>query len=121
MNKNETIKIMQVLKTKYPKYLQTFSREEKVKLLDTWKTEFSEVPYDTVLQALNKHRNKYFPLPSEVKGYISEMRYEQEEESDPEFVEVYREAIMQFQEEWRKTGVLPSTKTLEKVRKRFNK
>lgn len=117
MNRNETIKLFTFLSQKYKGYFTSFSNDEKNKLVDEWTEAFKGYQYSDVYTAVTKHceRSKYFPFPREILTYLPAKRnsFQEQPESPKDLVDLYRQMLIDFQNEWKSTGELPSMKDYE--------
>lgn len=75
MTREETIKILTVLKAAYPNYYGKLSRDEAMGVISLWNIQLGTIPGDIVLMAINKiiATNKWPPSISEIKDKINSM------------------------------------------------
>lgn len=73
MNKQETIKIIAMLKVAYPKFFVSEDKEERKLQVDTWQSLFDEEPYALVEQAVKALMCtlQFPPTVADIKGKIA--------------------------------------------------
>lgn len=78
MTKDETLKILSILKAAYPGSYNGMSKKEAAGTVAVWCIQFSDVPWEIVLMALNKaiSTSKFPPTISEVKAKLSGIHWE---------------------------------------------
>lgn len=78
MNKREAAQILAVLKAAYPNSYRGMSKEEAIGTVSVWAMQFSEMPVDIVMMAVNKmiSTSQFPPAISEVKKKISALHWE---------------------------------------------
>lgn len=69
MTKDETLKVLSILKVAYPNFYKGLSKQEANAVVSLWTMQFSNVPYDIVLIAINKliATNTFPPAIAEIK------------------------------------------------------
>lgn len=118
MNRNETVQILNKLNKKYPGYFRAMKKGEKEAVVTRWMSTFQDVDFDTVKAAADhyiQHSDKnFFPYTDEIEKIIKNMHpYPEQPESPTDLVDLYRQMLIDFQNEWRSTGELPSMKDYE--------
>ena len=78
MTRDETIKILSLLKAAYPNSYKGMTKEEANGTIMVWASQFVNIPADVVLVAVNKliSTNTFPPAICEVKKKISGMYWE---------------------------------------------
>lgn len=78
MTKKEAVQILAILKAAYPNSYRGMSKEEATGTINIWSMQFSDMPADIVLMALNKliASSKFPPSIAEVKNKIGELHWE---------------------------------------------
>ena len=78
MTQEETIKILTILKAAYPNSYKGMTKEEANGTVAIWTMQFSNMPADIVLMAVNKliSTSQFPPTISEVKKKISNLHWE---------------------------------------------
>ena len=78
MTREETIKILAILKAAYPNAYKDMTKEEANGTVAVWTTQFANYPVDLVALAVNKliSTSQFLPSISEVKSKISGMYWE---------------------------------------------
>ena len=78
MTKEETLRILALLKAAYPSSYNNMTRREASGTVAVWTTQFADVPADIVWMAVQKliSTNKFPPTISEVKDKFSTIHYE---------------------------------------------
>lgn len=78
MKRNETIKILAILKAAYPNSYKGMTKEEANGTVAVWTIQFADMPVDIVLMAVNKliSTSQFPPATSEVKKKISTLHWE---------------------------------------------
>ena len=78
MTRDETIKVLAILKAAYPNSYKAMTKEEAKGMIAVWTMQFADMPADIVLMAVNKliSTNQFPPAISEVKKKISTLHWE---------------------------------------------
>ena len=78
MNKREAAQILAILKAAYPNSYKGMSKEEAAGTVSVWAMQFSDMPVDIVMMAVNKmiSTSQFPPAISEVKQKISSIHWE---------------------------------------------
>lgn len=78
MTREETVQVLSLLKAAYPNSYKGMSRQEGNGVIMVWATQFSDVPVQVVLMAINKliATKTFPPAISEVKEKLKGMYYE---------------------------------------------
>lgn len=78
MTKEETIKILAILKAAYPSSYKKMTKEEANGTVIIWSIQFAKIPADVVMVAVNKliSTNTFPPAISEVKEKIRSLYWE---------------------------------------------
>jgi hypothetical protein len=78
MTREETIKVLAILKAAYPNSYKNMTREEAQGTVTIWQMQFSTFPVDVVLLAINKiiASSTFPPAISEVKDKMRGMYWE---------------------------------------------
>lgn len=78
MTRNDTVKMLSVLKAAYPNFYKNMSKDEAVGVINLWAIQLSDIPVDIVLLAVNKiiATSKWPPTISEIKDKLKSMYYE---------------------------------------------
>lgn len=78
MTREETIKILAILKAAYPNSYKNMSKEEANGTVTVWAMQFATIPADVVMIAINKliSTSPFPPAISEVKKRISGLYWE---------------------------------------------
>lgn len=78
MTRDETIKVLAILKAAYPNSYKAMTKEEAKGMIAVWTMQFADMPADIVLMAVNKliSTNQFPPAISEVKKKISSLHWE---------------------------------------------
>ena len=78
MNKKEAVQVLAILKASYPNHYRHLTQEDAQGIVSVWSLQFTDVPADIVLMALNKaiSTNDYPPPISEVKGKLESVHWE---------------------------------------------
>lgn len=78
MTRDETIKMLAILKAAYPSSYKGMTKEEANGTIAVWTMQFADMPADIVLMALNKliSTSQFPPAISEVKKKISSLHWE---------------------------------------------
>ena len=78
MTREETIKVLAILKAAYPNSYKNMTREEAQGTVSVWAMQFAAFPVDVVLLAINKiiASSTFPPTISEVKEKMSDMYWE---------------------------------------------
>lgn len=78
MTRDETIKMLAILKAAYPNSYKGMTKDEANGMIAVWTMQFVDMPADIVLMALNKliSTSQFPPAISEVKKKISNLHWE---------------------------------------------
>lgn len=78
MTREETIRVLAILKAAYPNAYRGMSRDEAIGMISVWQTQFSAYPADTVLLAVNKliSSSVFPPTIAEVKAKMRALYWE---------------------------------------------
>lgn len=78
MTKDETLRVLAILKAAYPSSYNGMTKREANGTVAVWCMQFADVPVDIVLMAVQKliSTNKFPPAISEVKGKIESIHWE---------------------------------------------
>ena len=78
MTRDETIKMLAILKAAYPNSYKEMTKDEANGMIAVWTMQFADMPADIVLMALNKliSTSQFPPAISEVKKKISSLHWE---------------------------------------------
>ena len=78
MTREETIKVLAILKAAYPNSYKNMSLDEANATASVWAVQFAEVPVDLVMIAINKaiSTSPFPPAISEIKEKIKSMYWE---------------------------------------------
>lgn len=78
MTREETIKILAILKAAYPNSYRNMTKEEANGTVAIWSTQFANIPADIVMIAINKliSKSPFPPAISEVRDKISGLYWE---------------------------------------------
>lgn len=78
MTREETIKVLAILKAAYPNSYKNMSLDEANATATVWAVQFAEVPVDLVMIAINKviSTSPFPPAISEIKEKIKSMYWE---------------------------------------------
>ena len=78
MTREETIKMLAILKAAYPNSYKGMTKDEANGMIAVWTMQFADMPADIVLMALNKliSTSQFPPAISEVKKKISSLHWE---------------------------------------------
>lgn len=78
MTREETIKLLSILKAAYPNSYKGMTRDEANGTISVWAMHFSKIPADIVLIAVNKiiSKSAFPPSINEVKSELSALYYE---------------------------------------------
>lgn len=78
MTREETIKILAILKAAYPNSYKNMTKEEANGTVTVWAMQFSTIPAEVVILAINKliSTSPFPPAISEVKNKISGLYWE---------------------------------------------
>lgn len=78
MNKREAAQILAILKAAYPNSYKGMSKEEAMGTVSVWAMQFSDMPVDIVMMAVNKAiaTSQFPPAVSEVKKKIGAIHWE---------------------------------------------
>ena len=78
MNTKETIQILAILKAAYPNSYKNITPKEASGTISVWAAQFSDIPVNIVLMAVQKHigRATFPPSVFEIKKNIQEIHWE---------------------------------------------
>lgn len=78
MTKDETLRVLAILKAAYPASYSGMTKREATGTVAVWFTQFADVPVDIVLMAVQKliSTSKFPPAISEVKSKIGSLHWE---------------------------------------------
>lgn len=78
MNREETIKLLSILKAAYPNSYKGMTKDEANGTISVWSMQFSNIPGNIVLLAVNKlvGTSPFPPAISEVKRKLVDIHYE---------------------------------------------
>lgn len=78
MTKDETIKLLAIIKAAYPSFARGMTKTETQMTIEIWYGQFSLFPFEVMLMAINKiiATNTFAPTPSEVRTKLKLMHYE---------------------------------------------
>ena len=78
MEREDTIKVLSILKAAYPNFYKNMTLEEAHGVVNLWTMHLKNVPVDIVCMAVNKliSTNKFPPSIAEVKDKLRMMYYE---------------------------------------------
>lgn len=78
MTREETIKLLSILKAAYPNSYRGMTKEEANGTIMVWATQFADIPANVVMIAVNKiiSANPFPPAISEVRKKIRDLYYE---------------------------------------------
>ena len=90
MDKNETIKLLEVLRVAYPRHYKGMSREEASRTISLYYSRFKDYPVEIVVEALNAYidENEYPPTIAGIKKYLT--RFEGEQDYEAMFAELWK-------------------------------
>lgn len=99
MTREETIKMLAILKAAYPSSYKGMTKEEANGTIAIWTMQFADMPADIVLMALNKaiSTSQFPPAISEVKKKISTLHWEAYEMISTAKGELPKEEIAKYQ------------------------
>lgn len=82
MTRDDTLKVLAILKAAYPNFYKDLSKQEASAVIGLWSVQLAEVPVDIVCFAINKiiATNTFPPTIAEVKKKLSGMYAEAVEE-----------------------------------------
>ena len=85
MTKEETLRVLAILKAAYPNSYSGMSKREAAGTVTVWAVQFANISVDVVLMAVQKliSTNKFPPTISEVKNKLSSIAWEAYEELRP--------------------------------------
>lgn len=108
--------ILSVLKASYPNAFKGQTENEAIIMRNLWYSQFKNVSADVMNKAIQTHINqsKYMPTIAEVRDLLGEGKAI-EMKTDKGLTDQYRKMLMDYQNEWRKIGKLPSMKEYEKL------
>ena len=75
MTREDTIKVLSILRVAYPNFYKGLSKQEANAVIDMWAMQFIDIPCDIVCIAINKliSTNKFPPSIAEVKCKLKSM------------------------------------------------
>lgn len=78
MTKDDTIKVLALLKAAYPASYKDMTKQEAYGTIGVWAMQFSTVPVDIVMMAVQKliAKSKFPPTIAEVKGTLESIHWE---------------------------------------------
>ena len=78
MTREDTIKVMSILKAAYPNFYKNMTRDEAMGAINVWAMQLRDIPCDIVMMAVNKiiATSKWPPAIAEVREKIKDMYYE---------------------------------------------
>jgi hypothetical protein len=108
--------ILSVLKASYPNAFKGQTENEALIMRNLWFSQFKNVSADVMNKAIQTHINqsKYMPTIAEVRDLLGEGKAI-EMKTDKELTDRYRKMLIDYQNEWKETGKLPSMKDYEKL------
>lgn len=108
--------ILSVLKASYPNAFKGQTENEALIMRNLWFSQFKNVSADVMNKAIQTHINqsKYMPTIAEVRDLLGEGKAI-EMKTDKGLTDQYRKMLIDYQNEWRETGKLPSMKDYEKL------
>lgn len=85
MTKEETLRVLAILKAAYPSSYNGMSKREAAGTVTVWAVQFADISVDVVLMAVQKliATNKFPPSISEVKNKLSSLAWEAQERLRP--------------------------------------
>jgi hypothetical protein len=108
--------ILSVLKASYPNAFKSQTENEALIMRNLWFSQFKNVSADAMNKAIQTHINqsKYMPTIAEVRDLLGEGNAI-EMKTDKGLTDQYRKMLIDYQDEWRETGKLPSMENYEKL------
>lgn len=78
MTREETIKVLSILKVAYPNAYRGMTKQEGLAVVALWSMQFADTPSEVVTMALHKliSKNTFAPTIAEIKEKIKSMYYE---------------------------------------------
>ena len=78
MTQKEAAQILAILKAAYPSFYKDMTKKDAIGTVNVWAVQFSKMPADIVLLAVNKciATSQYPPTPSEVKKKFQSIYWE---------------------------------------------
>lgn len=72
MTRDETVKVLSILKVAYPNFYKGLSKQEASAVVNLWSMQFKNIPYDIVVIAVNKiiATNTFPPAIAEIKAKL---------------------------------------------------
>lgn len=115
MTREETIKMLAILKAAYPSSYKGMTKEEANGTIAIWTMQFADMPADIVLMALNKaiSTSQFPPAISEVKKKISHLHWEAYEMISTAKGELAKEEIAKYQRIYELTNRMRISTDLE--------
>lgn len=116
MNREESIKLLALIKVAYPSAYKDMDKETKLATVNMWQTTFPSVPYPIMEMAFNRFRmvSKFPPTVAEMAEELVNVHYQALEEAmyaqyleDKESIGLYR-GIMRITEPY-KSGAYKDT------------
>lgn len=82
MNKNETIRLLEVLRVAYPNYYKNMTKDEASRTASLYHSRFKDYPTAVVVEALNSYidENEYPPTIAGIKKYLTRLEGEHDYE-----------------------------------------
>lgn len=115
MTREETIKMLAILKAAYPSSYKGMTKEEANGTIAIWTMQFADMPADIVLMALNKaiSTSQFPPAISEVKKKISHLHWEAYEMISTAKGNLAKEEIAKYQRIYELTNRMRISTDLE--------
>lgn len=116
MNREESIKLLALIKVAYPSAYKDMDKETKLATVNMWKTTFPSVPYAIMEMAFNRFRmtSKFPPTVAEMAEELVNVHYQALEGAmnaqslgDYESIDLYR-GVMSITEQY-KSGAYKDT------------
>ena len=108
--------ILSVMKASYPNAFKGQTENEAIIMRNLWFSQFKNVSADAMNKAIQTHINqsKYMPTIAEVRDLLGEGNAI-EMKTDKGLTDRHREMLIDYQNEWREIGKLPSMEDYEKL------
>ena len=108
--------ILSVLNASYPNAFKGQTENEALIMRNLWYSKFKNVSANVMNKAIQTHINqsKYMPTIAEVRDLLDDGNAI-EMKTDKGLTDRYREMLIDFQNEWKETGKLPSMENYEKL------
>lgn len=99
MTPKEATQVLAILKAAYPNSYKGMTKEEAIGTVNVWAMQFSNMPADIVMMAINKliATSQFPPAISEVKNKLSSLYWEAYEELRMHKKQLTEEQIKYFQ------------------------